>query len=79
MYPWIETDEKKQTILLNSWIFKNRINYFWNKLPNQIKSSQKVENFEIKLDNFRKKEKKEVLRGNFYEQSVKCKQNLICM
>ena len=29
-----------------------RAMYFWNKLPNQIKNSNSVENLKIKLDDF---------------------------
>ena len=35
-------------------IFANRVIYFWNKLPNQIKNSNNVKKIMIKLDDFRK-------------------------
>ena len=47
--------------------FDNRVKYFWNKLPNQIKNSNRIENFKIKLDDFRKNGKKKNLRGHFVE------------
>ena len=34
--------------------FTNRVIYFWNKLPNQIKNSNSAENVMIKLEDFRK-------------------------
>ena len=32
--------------------------YFWNKLPNQIKKSNSVKNFKIKLNDLRNNSKK---------------------
>ena len=43
--------------------FANRVIYFWNKLSNQIKNSNSIENFKIKLYHFRKNCKKKNLRG----------------
>ena len=40
--------------------FANRVKYFWNKLPNQIKNSDSVENLKIELDEFRKKNLEEI-------------------
>ena len=46
-----------------------RIIYFWNKLPNQIKNGNSVENFKIKFDDFWKKGKKKNLWGYFWKPS----------
>ena len=35
-------------------IFANKIIYFWNKLPNQIKNRNTVGIFKIELDDFKK-------------------------
>ena len=47
--------------------FANRVIYFWNKLPNQIKNSNSVENFKIKWNGFWNNGKKKNLGGNFWE------------
>ena len=47
--------------------FANRVIYFWNKSPNQIKNSNSVKKIKIKLDDFRKNGKKKNLRGHFGE------------
>ena len=36
----------------NQFFFANRVIYFWNKLPNQIKNTNNVKKFKIKLDGF---------------------------
>ena len=45
--------------------FANKVIYFWNKLPNQIKDSNSEENFKIELDDLRRNDKKKSLRGYF--------------
>ena len=56
--------------LLTNWIFFfcKLSNIFSNKVPNQIKNNNSVENFKIKLDNFRKNSKKKK-QGHFWEFS----------
>ena len=49
--------------------FVNRVIYFRNKLPNQIKNSNSIQNFKINLDDFRKNSKKKNLREHFWELS----------
>ena len=39
-------------------LFANRVMYFWNKLPNQIKNCNSVENLKIRLDDFGKNDKR---------------------
>ena len=67
--------------LLDNWILKiffrffiyffflsYRVIYFRNKLSNQIKNSNRIENFKIKLDGFRKENGTEKnLSGHFWE------------
>ena len=55
--------KNKSTNQLNH--FAHRVIYFLNKLPNQIKNRNSIENFEIKSDGFRKSFKKKNLSGNF--------------
>ena len=43
--------------------FAYRVKYFKNKLSNQIKNSNSVQNLKIKLDDFRKNVKKQNLEG----------------
>ena len=48
--------------------FANRIIYFWNKLPNQMKSSNSVKKTQqIILDDFRNNIKKKYLRWHFWK------------
>ena len=51
--------------------FAHRIMYLGNQLPNQIKNSNSVEHFKIKLDGFRNNGKKKNLRVHFWELSNK--------
>ena len=45
--------------------FANRRIYFWNRLANQIKNSNSVLSFKIKMYGFRKNGKKKNSRGHF--------------
>ena len=49
---------QKLNLLTNQIFFANRVIYFGNKLPNQIKNSSSVKHFKIKLDDFRNNGKK---------------------
>ena len=52
-----------------NWIcFVNRVIHFWNKLPNQIKISNCIENFKIELDGYTNNGKKKI-RNPFLEIS----------
>ena len=49
--------------------FSNRVIKYWNKLPNDVKSSTSVNSFKNKLDKFRKLGKSQNLQGHFWELS----------
>ena len=58
---------KKLRLQIKLIFFPNTLIYIWIKLPNQIKNRKSVENFKIKLDDFRKNDLKKNLRGHFWE------------
>ena len=49
--------------------FSNRVIYFWNKLPTQVKDSTSVNNFKNNLDKFRVNGRKAGLIGHFWDLS----------
>ena len=49
--------------------FSNRVIKYWNKLPNNIKSSTSVNSFKNNLDKFRVFGKSQNLQGHFWELS----------
>ena len=48
------------------YFFANRVIYFLNKLPNQIKNGSSIKYFKIELDKFRNEGKKKKLREHFH-------------
>ena len=60
---------QKLSLLAHWIIFANKVIYFWNKLPNQIKNGISVQNFKVKLDDLKKNAKKKNLRVHFLESS----------
>ena len=59
-------------------IFAYRIKHFWTEVSNQIKNSDNVKEIKIKFGSFWKNDKRNDLRGHFWELSEEfTKQNLI--